>query len=106
MTLPLTLTVGGPAGPADTWRSAHRDSALLHRHELGIFQQLFDGAPPAGGASSTYTYLLGGRTQCLDFFGFATALRVAQTTVAKSGDYAKEKYGLEGAIWPPPVSST
>ena len=41
-------------------------------------------------------------TQCLDFFGFATALRVAQTTVAKSGDYAKEKYGLEGAIWPPP----
>lgn len=51
-----------------------------------------------------YTYLLGGRTQCLDFFGFATALRVAQTTVAKSGDYAKEKYGLEGAIWPPPVA--
>ena len=59
MTLPLPLTLGGPAGPADTWRGAHRDGALLHRHELGIFQQLFDGAPPAGGASSTYTYLLG-----------------------------------------------
>ena len=53
------VSAGGPIGPADTWRRAHRDGALLHRHELGIFRQLFDGAPPTGGGSSTYTYLLG-----------------------------------------------
>lgn len=38
-----------------------------------------------------YEYLLAGRLRWLDFFGFSTALRVAQETVAKSGDYAKEK---------------
>lgn len=48
-----------------------------------------------------YQYLLKGRLQWLDFFGFGTALSVAQATVAKSGDYAKDKYGLEGATWPP-----
>ena len=37
----------------------------------------------------------------LDIFNFASALSVAQTTVAKSGDYVKEKYGLDAAVWPP-----
>jgi hypothetical protein len=48
-----------------------------------------------------YAYLLHGRLQFLDVFGFGEALRVAQTTVAESGDYAREKYGLVGAVWPP-----
>ena len=49
-----------------------------------------------------YAYLLhGSRLQFLDVFGFGEALHVAQTTVAKSGDYALEKYGLVGAVWPP-----
>lgn len=48
-----------------------------------------------------YQYLLEGRLKWLDFFGFSTALNVAQRTVAKSGDYAKDKYGLESATWPP-----
>jgi len=48
-----------------------------------------------------YSYLLNGRFAFLDVFGFATALRVAQATVAKSGEYAREKYGLEAAVWPP-----
>ena len=47
-----------------------------------------------------YNYLLK-RFRWLDVFGFAGALEVAQTTVAKSGDYAKEKYGLDSAVWPP-----
>ena len=47
-----------------------------------------------------YNYLLG-RFKFLDFFGFHAALAVAQGTVAKSGEYAKEKYGLGGAVWPP-----
>ena len=38
-----------------------------------------------------YDYLLKGRFQFLDMFGFATALKVAQSTVAKSGAYAREK---------------
>ena len=49
-----------------------------------------------------YAYLLKGRTRVLDIFGFASALSVAQATVAKSGTYAQEKYGLVGASWPPP----
>ena len=48
-----------------------------------------------------YSYLLGHRFKWLDFFGFGSALSVAQSAVAKSGDYAKEKYGLESATWPP-----
>jgi hypothetical protein len=48
-----------------------------------------------------YNYLLKGRFRFLDVFGFSTALSVAQATVAKSGDYAREKYGLESATWPP-----
>lgn len=48
-----------------------------------------------------YAYLLSGSLSFLDIFGFSTALRVAQTTVAQSGDYAKEKYGLDSATWPP-----
>jgi len=47
-----------------------------------------------------YNYLLE-RFTFLDVFGFSTALSVAQSTVAKSGDYAKEKYGLQSAVWPP-----
>ena len=47
-----------------------------------------------------YDYLLT-RFKWLDVFGFAGALEVAQETVAKSGEYAKEKYGLETAVWPP-----
>lgn len=49
-----------------------------------------------------YKYLLpGSRWAWLDRFGFGTALEVAQATVAKSGDYVKDKYGLEAAVWPP-----
>ena len=47
-----------------------------------------------------YGYLLG-RFEWLDVFGFKGALETAQATVAKSGNYAKEKYGLEDAVWPP-----
>ena len=50
-----------------------------------------------------YQYLRSGRLRWLDFFGFADALGVAQRTVAKSGDYAREKYGLDAAVWPPPA---
>ena len=51
-----------------------------------------------------YNYLLeDSPLRFFDFFGFCTALRVAQTTVAKSGDYAREKYGLVSAVWPPPA---
>ncbi len=48
-----------------------------------------------------YAYLLQGRLRFLDFFGFSDALGIAQSTVAKSGDYARDKYGLESAVWPP-----
>lgn len=49
-----------------------------------------------------YRYLLeGSRMQFLDIFGFANALQVAQQAVAKSGDYARDKYGLAAATWPP-----
>ena len=49
-----------------------------------------------------YSYLLTGSLRWLDFFGFAGALDVAQRTVAQSGDYVREKYGLDTAVWPPP----
>ena len=49
-----------------------------------------------------YAYMLQGPLKFLDIFGFGTALSVAQRTVAESGEYAKEKYGLESATWPPP----
>ena len=48
------------------------------------------------------SYMLNGSYRFLDFFGFGQALAVAQKTVAQSGDYAKQKYGLESATWPPP----
>ena len=48
-----------------------------------------------------YEYLLSGRTRWLDIFGFSTALTVAQTAVASSGDYVRDKYGYEPATWPP-----
>ena len=47
-----------------------------------------------------YAYLRG-HFRFLDIFGFNTALEVAQQSVAKSGDYALQKYGLESAQWPP-----
>jgi uncharacterized membrane protein len=52
-----------------------------------------------------YSYLVDSKSPFgwLDVFGFSDALRVAQDTVAKSGDYARDKYGLDGggAVWPP-----
>lgn len=48
-----------------------------------------------------YGYLRSGPFRFLDIFGFNTALKVAQQSVAKSGEYAREKYGLESAQWPP-----
>ncbi len=50
-----------------------------------------------------YDYILnhGRVSKLFDFLDFAAALRTAQSAVAKSGDYAKEKYGLEAAQWPP-----
>ena len=55
------LNAGGPAGPRDSFDAliAARDG---HHHSLGIFRQLFDGPAPAGGSSSTYTYILGDAT--------------------------------------------
>jgi len=47
-----------------------------------------------------YGYLRG-PFKFLDIFGFNTALEVAQQSVAKSGEYALQKYGLESAQWPP-----
>lgn len=49
-----------------------------------------------------YGYMLSGPFRVFDFFGFGQALAVAQQTVAQSGEYAQAKYGLVGAVWPPP----
>jgi len=48
---------GGPAGPAEQWAQL-RSARGGHMHGLRGFMQLFDGAAPAGGGSSTWTYLL------------------------------------------------
>lgn len=50
------LNAGGPGGPPELLEALGKP---LHTHDLGVFEQLFDGPPPHGGGSSTYTYLLG-----------------------------------------------
>ena len=71
---------------------------LLYYKDLPAPTNLLQEGEPS---LEPYAYLLSGRFGFLDIFGFKTALRVAQTTVAQSGDYAKQKYGLESATWPP-----
>ena len=56
------LNAGGPA-TAEPW-SVFKAAGRVHAHPLGgnsIFRQLFDGPAPAGGGSSTWTYILGDR---------------------------------------------
>jgi len=49
-----------------------------------------------------YQFLLpGSRLSFLDIFGFQSALTTAQTVVASSGDYVRDRYGYEPATWPP-----
>lgn len=62
---------------------------VLHFKDLPAPANLLGKSEPT---LKPYDYLLG-PFKCLDLFGFATALRVAQDTVGSSGEYAKEKYG-------------
>ena len=71
---------------------------ILYYKDLPAPTNLLNETDPS---LQAYSYLLNGKLRFLDVFGFATALRVAQATVAQSGDYVKQKYGLESATWPP-----
>lgn len=48
---------GGPDGPSEQWALLCK-SRGVHDHVVKGMLQLFDGPAPAGGGSSTYTYLL------------------------------------------------
>jgi sulfur dioxygenase len=51
------LNGGGPLGPAELWETLVRERGALV-HPLPGLLQLFDGAPPDGGSSSTLTYVV------------------------------------------------
>lgn len=71
---------------------------LLYYKDLPAPTNLLNPTEPS---LEPYSYLRNGPLQFLDVFGFTSALSVAQATVAKSGDYVKDKYGLDAAVWPP-----